>query len=423
MEVRKLKISDIEILSPGQLAKKAIFENYESIAAFCRAIGMSYKTVSQYLKETKLGSVKFKRRMPEALNTSYGELILTERQQVSRFVDLIFDNIRKYKTAEDYKVMIAVEKLCNDYNMKEEKMKIKRNKAMYYFNKNLVDEAIEKIEEAIEYAKSYYNPNYYYYFKCDLARMYIHKSEYARALYMLNDINIEDMKYKEFKDRTLYRYYYVNATVANRKDWYDISEKMYRKSIRYSRNDIDHGVCLNGIGLSFKKRKIYGKALEYYNMALEKQPSKEKHVVVYNNIAELYRVQEEYITATYYIRRAINLIEEGHVEFSFSAYKTYLEIKVCQKKEKEAFTRLMEWINQGNNSLVSKQNIIDGYITIVETAKEIKNIEVLEEAEKHVKQLIEEESFQEHIKGLHEVVGKISLAFDEIKKRRKEKCR
>lgn len=379
---------------------------------------MSRKTVYSYLKRTDLGSDKFRYKLMSAFDVDFNELILTTEEQIRRFATTIFDEYHKYKSKDDLITFKKIIELCEEENMIAEKLKMERNTAMYYFNNNRSDRAIELLKEATENAYNHRCFNHWLYFNCDIAFIYGFNNDLINAQRIFDKINLDNAQRVidiSFRKRAMYKYYYGYGVLCNRTKQHDKAQKLFTESLNYIRNDIDKGVSLTGIGLSYKKKWQFDKALEYYFKALKIQSSKTKKIALYNNIAELYKQKKEYEKAIKMVKKAINLLEnqnkENTVQFSFTAYLTYLEIKVLKNDVRRAIEELLSWVYEGNSNFVTKYHLTQGLNIIVDLATRKEQYDVLEMTENIILGLMRTEHSKPYISNLQEILGKISTIF------------
>lgn len=413
----KLTLDDIKIKSPGKQAKAHILQKYSSVRKFGKHIDMTPKTIYQYLKRTDLGSVKFKVRFREAFdNADFRELILTQEKQIERFVNIIFDDIPQYATPEDFEVIKEVKKLCFEEGLTLLKIKMDRNRAMYYLKNNRVKQCIEMLEYHIERAYRLKFYNHWIYFSCDLARAYNYIGDYTNTKKVLSGLHIDRIKESrddDFKDRALFKYYYGYGILSNRIGLHDDAEAFYEKSLEHAKTNTHKGVSIMNIGLTYKKKGNFSKALEYYFNALEIQPSKEECVALYNNIAEIYKQKGMYDTALEYIEKAKEMIITYSIHREYVTYVTYLEIKFLKDGTESALTELMEWTKENNKKRVQKSFIIIGLNIIIDLAIKSKSYASLHMIEDLIMDIIYKSKEKIYIKELQACFGKVGMFFYE----------
>lgn len=414
--MKKLTLDDIEIKSPGKQAKALIFEKYGSVQKFSKAIDIAPRTIYQYLKRTDLGSAKFKLKFIDAFNSSFNELILTKENQIKRFVDIIFDDIPKYTSIEDLQAITEVMKLCIEEDLKLEIIRMERNKAMYYLRDNRIEHCIEMLQELISkvYRLKYYN--HWLYFNCDLARAYGSLGDYATAQKVFNNLNIDVIKEaidNHFKNRAQYKYYYGFGVLNNRMGNHDQAKILLEKSIKCTDNIVYIGASTMNIGLSYKKKGNFDKALDYYFNALDIQTSKEHQTTLYNNIGEIYKQKGQYEIAIQYIEKAKKLIEKYNIKRKYTTFITYLEIKVLEGFTENALLKLINWTTKYNGKFVDTEFLVSGLNTIIDLSKKLNSHTSLRIVEDSIMDLIYKSENQVYIKELQCCLGSISRFFYE----------
>lgn len=414
--LKKLTPEDIDIKSPGKQAKKAIKEKYQSIENFAKVIDMGETTIYQYLKRTDLGSQKFKVRFMNAFDSGFYDIVLPKEKQIKTFVDKIFYNYYKYISKEDLETFKKVIKLCEEEDFKTDILKMKRNKAWYYFKNKRTDQAIEMMEDLIwhTYERKYYY--HWYYFKCDLAVMYGYLTDTKKALEIHEILELENFDKSndmEFKDRALYKHYYHYGVMCNRVGQHDKAKELFEKSLKYIRVDRDKGISTVGIGLSHKKKGEYDKALEYYFKSLDIQPSIEYKISTFNNISEVYKQKEDYETAMNYIIKAKRWIKWFEIETKYIVYVTYLEIKFLMGEVELALRELMTWTLKGDKKRIPRGYIITALNSLINLAKDSKSYDILAQVEEMIVYIINQNKDKAFIEGLRCCLGCITVIFYE----------
>lgn len=166
------------------------------------------------------------------------------------------------------------------------------------------------------------------------------------------------------------------------------------------------------IGLTYKRQKKYGEAMKCYKKSLFLQPSKIKQITVYNNIAELYRVNSKLGEAEENINKAIEIIKQYHIQSQSSliAYKTKFEIKIAKGEFQKVIDEVIELHYKLDKQFIVKEYIIQGLeILIAEIGKQ-KKVNELRRIEKLIHELIIKATDKEkkYINNLKKCLGEIS---------------
>ncbi len=372
MRLMKLTLNDIVIKSAGEQLKEKITDKFGTLKAFADFLGITDRDLRRKLnsKQVELFNssiVKFKLRLTNIFEASYDELVLTDEKQAIRFVDNLFENIHGYKNEEDMLIIKKLKDLCYSYNLTRELVKIKRIEAIYYYYNDSFNRATDTLRKAIDEATDKSYKNLEIFFICDLAMLYYFKKDNITADQILKTINIAEAEDNELKKRVCYKYYYNCATLKLSMTYYEEAINYYKKALQYSRDDIDQGVVLSGIGLVYKKKGEYDKALTYYDEALKIQSDNNTLIITYNNRAELFRCIGDLENAQVEIRKAIKIIEANNINTMHSVivYKTGFEIEIAKGQVTKTIDKVVEWHYNIEKHHIFKEYVIEGLEIII----------------------------------------------------------
>lgn len=381
----KLTLNDIKIKSPGKQVKEIVIDQFEDLDNFASAIEMETRTLTQYLKERKLGSDTFKIRLSMVLGKGLDEIVKSEKTQVKEIVQSIYDNIRLYKTEEDLTILTKAKELCVKNSLYLDIAKMQRNIAMYYFYRNQIDKATGLIESALDAVKDH---NYLIKWKSELGLMYFYKREYKKSRKLYEEVDKLLSASNEADEKTMYLHYYRYGILQNNTNHPSLAERLFEKSLEYADTNIDKGDSIMNIGLCFKKQKKYKRAMEYYRKALDFCDEDLSKSTLFNNLAEIYRALEEYDKALYYVKLALSCVNDENLSDLFIYSQTHVQILMSTGKVGEAIDQLMELINKAEDKFVYKKFIIDGINIIIEYGRKMKNIDILEDMDELIFKLI-----------------------------------
>ena len=402
--MKKLGLNHIKIKSPGKQVREVIIDKFGDIDNFANEIEMHSRTVKQYLKEARIGSDTFKIKLFNALDKGFHEIVKSEKDQVKEMVENIHENIQMYKEEEDISILERAKELCIKNNLHLDMLKMQRNIAMYYFYRNEIDKGIGVIQSAIDSVKVH---KYLVKWKSELGLMNFYKCEYKESRKLFREVDKLLDEVKEIDDRTIYLHYYRYGMLQNSTKRHPSAEILFEKSLKYAQTSIDKGDAIMNIGVSFERRKKYRRAMEYYRKALDFFEEDLYKSLLFNNIAKVYKVLEEYDRALYYINLAFRCLNGENLSHMFVYYVTYVQILIRKGEVGEAIEKLMELIDKAEDNFIYKKSIIEGINIIREYVLQIKDIDILEDMEELIYKSIQNATSysKEYIKELKSYIN------------------
>ena len=381
----RLMIGDIKLKAPGEQVEEMLIDKFGSIKNFAREIGMHPRTIRQYLKEKRVGSDGFRVKLTNIFDKGISEIIVSEEEQLKEIVENVYDNIREYKDEEDMEVLKAVKKLCIENELNLQSLKMQRNIAMAYFYRNEADRGIGFMESTINRINI---REYLIKWKSELGLMYFYQCKYTKSKELFDEVEELLTKVTKMDDKTLFLHYYRCGILKNNTGHHYSAQKLFEKALEYGNTSVEIGRSVMNIGISFKKQKKYKKAIEYLNKALCVFEDDSNKSTILNNLAELYKSLGEYDKALYYIKLALNHIDEEDFATRFIYYETYAQILMGKGEFKEAVDKLIELINKAEDKFIYRKFIIEGINTIIECGKRSNDKDMLKNIEEVILKVI-----------------------------------
>jgi len=405
----KLSIDDIVLLTPGQQIKNIILKEYNSLDEFAEELGLYPVSLKQYLRSKKVGSSTFKIKVTQALGMGYDEIVKTEGEQIASYVNFVSDNIIKYNTKEDFKVLEKLRNMCIEYELTKEFGMMFRNFGRYYLGKNEVDKTIENMKIAINYLRNNNSKDYLIKYMSELASFYVtagkqHEAEKLilqteEILELTNDIDNPVISAINYNLGCCY--IRINKT--------KLGIKRFQRSLNYASNRRQKGMTTVALGLAYKFDKQYDLALKHYNEALTVLDEDDSFIyTLYNNYASLYFEMKEYQKACYYIEKIFKELKGNTLFIMNKFFNNFAKIKMAMGQENEILDKLNELIEVENLEYIFVNHFIDSIKYIIDLSAnnnmfleklkiilmniikrgKIENREIIEELKKHIGEII-----------------------------------
>lgn len=379
--LQKLTLSDVKLKTPQQQVKEAILEKYQTTEEFANAIGLYPESVKVYLRDKNIGSDKFKIKLVNALDKGYDEIVISYKEQISRMVQTIYRDCKEYKSENDLLTMRRLRELCIEYNLDIESMKMDRAMAIYHFYKSEFFKSIELLEMALAKARSLEDKSFEVMFLSDLASIYYSNHRYKQSLEIFNHAE-KLIELSAIKDDALFNFNYLFGILLNDTGYHEKAREKFLKASKLASGKVDKGRAIMNIGMSYKKQGEYQTAVEHYTKALQyTKTNAEKQSVIYNNLAELYKVVGDYDRALKYIQRSFELLDYDNQNYYFVTFQTYAQIKALRGELRDVLERLFEIIIERQNAFTHKSFMIKGIETVIQLAYQERNTAILKKIE------------------------------------------
>ncbi len=399
---KKLTFEDIEILSANKQVRRAINDKYGSIIKFADEIQLYESTIEKYLSSKSAHTDNFKAKLTKALNEGYYDIVLTKRQQINNMVISIYKNISLYSEIDDIITLEKLLKISMDNDWTIESFMMHRNIGQYYFNLTKIDSSIEHYKLAYNVLDNIKDNELKVDCLLGLGLLYIYDKSYSAAKGIFRDIesiidNSEDRA--TIDNYLLYLYYYRFGILLNYTNRYANAKEMFEVACTYADTDRLAGKAIMNIGIIKKKQKQYDLAIKFYNEALSKFEKNEDIAIVYNNIAEVYRLNKDIDSALHFIEKAIILIPENDYANQFIFHQTLIEIKAELENINQSVSKLFDILEKciDSGSKVYKRFLSDSMKAIIDIIANAKEYELMKEIESRVLYLIKQNKIDNQI--------------------------
>jgi len=416
---KKLTKNDIEILHEGQQIKRAVMKKFGSVEEFAKAgnVFLSLDTINNYLRRSKIDSDKFKYRLTIAFMQGYDEFVKTPEQQMKMFTDDIYTHITDYHDEEDINVIDKLKTLCEEYSLKFELAKTHLIIGMYYRQRNEFGKAYSHLQIA-EGELQLRNANQLLVsLYAEQAVTYFYAKEYKNAERLYSKIEMRIADCSELDNRALFNYLYYIGILYNNNSKHELAHGFFLKALEYANAGLEHGSVVMNIGLSWKRRGEYHKAIEYYKQALAEFSEVEdiSKCVIYNNLAEIYKILKDYDSAISNTKRAFELIGNNKNSFYFMINLTYVQILNDMGNidfQSDEIDNLLDMIKSSEQYKLQKKYIIECLEYLFTVACNNKNFEFMVELSKLIAFLIRKGYNDEYTKELKTIYADIHLSME-----------
>jgi len=308
--------------------------------------------------------------------------------KLTAMVEYVSQNIKKYSEEKDIDILRLLKKRCYDKELTVENIKMCRAVGMYYFYRNNMIFAKDKLRLAINKAEEIGRKDLVAAYSSELGLVYFYdhehilaKVEYKRVEKLLPDI-------PDLGRHILYLHYSRYGILYRILHEYELAEHSFEKALLYTEEKVYVGKTLMNIGINYEEQSDFDKALEYYNKALDTFEKRDyfNKSVVYNNLAELYRAAGEYKKALKHINKAFDYLNNKDVTKLFIYFTTYTEIMVLMGDPEKALDKFMEMFYHIEDITVYKSYITENIASLTTIGAE--NIKMLKKLEAVVDTLI-----------------------------------
>jgi len=304
-------------------------------------------------------------------------------EKLTAMVEYVSKNIRKFTGERDISILRLIKSRCDDKGLTVEKIKMHRATGMYYLFRNNIMFAMDKLNLAINKAEEIGRKDLVAACTSDrgLVYFYEHKHqsaerEYIRAEGLIQGISDPD-KY------ILHLHYRRYGILHSRLYRFELAEHAFGKALSYAKEKVDIGNTLMDIGINYERQLNLDKALEYYNKALDTFEESDyfNKSIVYNNLAELFKVAGSYNRALEHINRAFEYLDNKDATKLFIYFTTYTEIVVLLGEPEKALDKFLEMLLNIENYAVYKSYIIENIDSLAaagaEDGKILKKLEAV----------------------------------------------
>lgn len=404
----KLFEKDVVLLGEGKQLKNAIKDQNKDLRDFLTKnnIPICYNTFRTYLSRDKIYSDSFRACITRALNIDYNDIVKSKPQQLKAYVWDIFYNIKLYTEEEDFETFEKLIKLCIKYELSIETAIMYRAKAKNCYFRNKVNHTLDLYDCAIDTMPGH-NVSKLVFLYSEVADICFREAMDAKAEHYFDIARQYIEKYK-IDNYDLHYYHYLKGIMHVSNKNYSTAKEHFEKAAEFATFDPDKGASIANIGLAYKKEKDYYHALKYYNEALKylNEDNKSQRSSIYNNIAEVYRLIQDYESATKYIDMSIELSGSNITFYKHLLHlETFAEIQI-QMGNYDSCGKYFEALLSTIDKQIDKIRIKNGIKNIIEIAEDV---DVLKKLSDVVIKIIETTRNEEHRKNLYECVGIIYI--------------
>lgn len=409
----KLSKGDIKFLSEGQQIRNAVLEKYRSVEEFVYSndLIISPDTVKNYMRKKVVTSETFKCNLARILDKHYHEIALSEDGQLARYIDIIAENIEEYKEETDIEVLEYLMDMCLKRHLGLCIAKMYRAIGMHNFYRNKGSVAVEMMKLAINMLESRRENKLLISYLSELGLIYFYEVKYDKAREVYETVSLKLSQEKDIDIKTLFLHYYRQGILYNNTSEYTLARQLFQKSLSYTDSQYYISRAIMNIGLTYKKQGNCFEALNNYRKALE--ALEESDIigcsVIYNNIAEVYKIQENYEQALYYSEQAMKALDWNYASYRFLSFFTYCEVKVLQGEKEQTIDKLIELLSEVKDKFIFKKFIVEGIDYIVGIAKAHKDDRMILKLEDLLTQFMKDAASgdAEFEKALYSCMGKI----------------
>ncbi|MGB7604228.1 MAG: tetratricopeptide repeat protein [Lutisporaceae bacterium] len=408
--MNKLTLADIKVLGEGPQVKKLIEAKYGTLRKFHQQENPSVclKSIRDYCSSKKIRSGTFRCLMVNKLDKSWGDIVLTEPEQVTKHVYEIYNNIVLYKQDSDIQLFDKLMELCGQYKLSDENILMYRNIAKNYYFRNNCIKAFEYYNKAINLIGNK-NIDILVSLTIELADHYFKERYVDDSERLFNRARCYLENYK-VSNSTLYKYYYRKGIVCNFEANYAEALEWLEKSVQYA--DInteamsEKGAAFLAIGVAHKNMGNYEEAKKSYSYAFSYFHEKDIYgrISIFNNLANLYCAMNDYNKAIEYIEQAKDILEKEKItDRQLMVSHTYAAIKLMHD-DTSAFYKFIEELKATINSSINKNNIKNNINSMIKT---VDDIDMLKELHKAICYIKENTNNDMYIDTLYSCFGRV----------------
>jgi tetratricopeptide (TPR) repeat protein len=394
----KLTKDDIKILSEGMQVRKVVLDRYETIENFISSndLLISPDTLKNYMREKVIKSEKFKCSLVRIFNQDYSKIALNEKDQIANYADDIAQNIVEYTEDTDIEILEYMRDRCLELHINVPAAKMYRSIGMYNFYRNNGSAAIDCLKLAVSMVENRNENSLLISFLSELGLIYFYEVQYVKAKQIYDIVDSKISKADNLDNKIRFLHYYRKGVLHNNTSEYTVARDSFQNALKYASNNHETGTALMNIGLTFKKQGRGYDALKYYEKSLEYfiPDNTRMQSVVYNNMAEVYKIQENYKKAIIYINMAIDLLDDRDIKEKFIALQTHAEIMVLKGETENAFGKLLDFLSGADNFFTYKKFVIAGISLVMNYGGRDKNI--LNNLKEIIKKLIQKTTPEEY---------------------------
>ncbi len=404
--MQKLELDSIKLLGEGHQIRSYILEHFGSVDQFYSTyeLPVSLKSVRTYLSQDKITSDTFRHALVRALDVDYHEIVQSKAEQLKRYVQQVFEDIRLYNEDGDLLVIDTLLGLCKEYALSVETSMMYRSKAEYFFKRNKTIAAIELFEEAIKVI-GVIDINHLTLYIIELADLYYREGMLLKAEHEYSKAE-KYISSSQLNPRVLFKYNYWRGIMYNNTSRYIEARLLFEKAAEYSNDKKEKAASLMNIGLSYKKEKAYDKALHQYESLLEYYSDEEfiGRGTLYNNIATILIEQGKPEEALSNAVKAVALASlSGQFECYFTFTHTFVHVNILMGKTYTCID-FLKLLKKTLENQLDRKYVVQAINNIIEVVNDISYLNALDAT---ILELIEGINNQDYIRELYILLGKL----------------
>jgi len=329
------------------------------------------------------------------LNLFIDKASLTERaineadsKKLTDMVEYASLNIKRFDSEKDITTLRLLKNRCTEKELTVETVKMCRAVGMYYFYRNNMTFARDRLRLAINKAEEIKRNDLVAAYSSELGLVFFYEHQHilAEAEYKYVEKLLSDIP--ELDRHILFLHYYRYGILHRISHKHECAKEALEKALSYAEEKVYAGLTLMNIGINYEVQSNFNKALEYYDKALDTFEKNDRFSksLVYNNLAELYKAAGDYNKALKHINKAFEYLNNKDEARLFTYFTTYTEITVLMGEPEKALDKFMEMFYHIEDITVYKSLVIEGIDSLITGGA--KNIKMLEKLEAVIETLI-----------------------------------
>jgi len=292
--------------------------------------------------------------------TEYG-INEADSERLTAIVENVSKNIKKYTGENDIDLLKLLKDRCAEKGLTAETVKMCRATGMYYFYRSNTMFAEDKLCQAIYAAEKIKRNDLVVAYTSELGFLHFYKHEYIKAETQYKYAEELIQCIPDLNKNILHLHYSRYGILHSSLHKFELAQEEFVKALSYAEEKTDIGFALMDIGINYKRQLDFSRALEYYDKALETFEENDyfNKSIVYNNLAELYKVIGSYDKALEYINDAFRYLGKKDATKLFIYFTTYTEIAVILKKPEKALEKFWGMLSNVEDLSVYRSYIVE----------------------------------------------------------------
>jgi len=304
-----------------------------------------------------------------------------DSDKLTAMVEFVSQNIKTFNGEKDIDTLRLLRNTCDDKGLTAEAVKMCRAVGMYYFYRNNMIFARDKLRLAINKAEEIGRKDLVAAYSSELGLIFFYEHEHILAEVEYKNVEKLLPDISDIDKYILHLHYYRYGILHRTLHEYELAEHALEKALSYAEEKAEIGYTLMNIGIYYKLQLNFNKALEYYDKALDTFEKSDyfSKSIVYNNLAELYKVSGNYNRAMKHINKAFKYLDNKDASKLFIYFTTYTEIAVLLGEPEKALDKFLEMFFHIQDYAIYKSYIIENIDSLAKAgAKDKKMLKKLE---------------------------------------------